>query len=61
MYSIGQNNIKVHVLSAMNENNTEIVYLCYAKRLYADFQCSTMPGTGQKVCGGGGLGCVSLF
>ena len=22
-------------------------------RLCAEFQCSTMPGTGQKVCGGG--------
>ena len=63
MYSTGQNNLKVHILSAMNENNTEIVYLCYANRLYAEFQCSTMPGTGQKVCdgGGGGWWCVSLF
>ena len=24
-------------------------------RLYNKFQCSTMPGTGQKVCGGGGV------
>ena len=27
---------------------TEIVYLCYAK---AEFQCSTLPGTCQQVCG----------
>ena len=25
-------------------------------RLYTEFQCSTMPGTGQKVCGGGWVG-----
>ena len=30
------------------------------KRLYTQFQCSTMPGTGHKVCGGW-VGCVSLF
>ena len=24
-------------------------------RMYTTFQCSTMPGTGQKVCGGGGF------
>ena len=28
------------------------------QRLYIDFQCSTVPGTGQKVCVGG---CVNLF
>ena len=26
-------------------------------RLYTKFQCSTMPGTGQKVCGVVGGGC----
>ena len=30
---------------------TEIVYLCYAKAVYL-VQCSNLPGTGQKVCGG---------
>ena len=28
-------------------------------RLYTEFQCSTIPGTGQQVCGGvGGVGGV---
>ena len=26
---------------------------CVILRLYTEFQCRTMPGTGQKVCGGG--------
>ena len=25
-------------------------------RLYTEFQCYTIPGTGQKVCGGGWVG-----
>ena len=25
-------------------------------RLYTELECSTMPGTGQKVCGGGWVG-----
>ena len=33
-------------------------------RMYLEFQCSTMPGTGQKVCGGvgevGGVGWVGV-
>ena len=28
-------------------------------RVYFEFQCSTMPGAGQKVCGGGGGGVVA--
>ena len=34
-------------------------------KLYTEFQCSTMPGTGQKVCGGvclwGGCLCVKAY
>ena len=25
---------------------------CVILRMYTEFQCPTMPGTGQKVCGG---------
>ena len=30
------------------------LFNCVILRLYTEFQCPTMPGTGQKVCGGGG-------
>ena len=35
------------------------LFSCVILRLYTEFQCPTMPGTGQKVCGGGGGGCVN--
>ena len=41
---------------------------CVTFRLYTEFKCPTMPGTGQKVCGGDGGGgwlvggwCVNLL
>ena len=30
-------------------------------RLYTEFQCFTMPGTGQKVCGGGWVVCKPIL
>ena len=43
------------------------LFSCVILRLYTEFQCPTMPGTGQKVCGGwwvgggGGWWCVNLL
>ena len=34
------------------------IFSCVIPRLYTKFQCLTMPGTGQKVCSGGGGGWV---
>ena len=30
------------------------LFIYFMLMLYTDFQCSTIPGTGQKVCGGCG-------
>ena len=35
------------------------LFSCVILRLYPEFQCPTMPGSGQKVCGGGW--CVNLL
>ena len=41
------------------------LFSCVILRLYTEFQCPTMPGTGQKVCGGGWMvgfdGYLNLF
>ena len=35
---------------------------CYVMlMLYTKFQCSTMPGTGQKVCSGGWEGGLDIY
>ena len=37
------------------------LFRCVILRMYTEFQCPTMPGTGQKVCGGGGWVCKPII